>query len=198
MRAVSYDCSSSLCNCSASLKGSPLMGSGATPTHQGLPWGCPPLNGSGRARGPSCSAAACCGDVPRKMAGGTAAQKGGGDAAGSRSCKTSPVTRAAGKVCGALKRRCLDPSRAFGAPVTGAMRVCGCRGLSWACKTPLFTGGAGRDAFSIFQQRAWWVSDPDVPFTKATSLLLAENQCPCLEWSLLHPGTRRPRASTTS
>ena len=111
-------------------------------------------------------------------------------AASSRSCKLRPSLGRPEGFAVHCKGVALTPLGLLEPPLGWAMRVCGCRDPSWACKAPPFTGGAGRDAFSIVPPRAWWVSDPDVPFTRATSLLVAETQCLCLEWSFLHPGTR--------
>jgi hypothetical protein len=151
-----------------------LAWSGATHTHQGVPGGWPALSlQAGRA----VETAEADGCWPLKTGDAIATAEAGGSvreceapsptplrgATSSRSCKTSPVTWAAEGVCGALKRRCLDPCRSFGAPVRGA----------------------GRDAFSIVPPRTF----PDEPFPRATSIVLAESQCSFLEWSWVHPGT---------
>ena len=89
-------------------------------------------------------------------------------AASSRSCKLRPSLGRPEGFAVHCKGVALTPLGLLEPPLGWAMRVCGCRDPSWACKAPPFTGGAGRDAFSIVPPRAWWVSDPDVPFTRAT------------------------------
>ena len=107
-----------------------LARSGATHTHQGVPGGWPALSLQA-GRSVETAEAGGCGPLKTGAAGATA-ESGGSlreceapsptplrGATSSRSCKTSPVTWAAEGVCGALKRRCLDPCRSFGAPVRG-------------------------------------------------------------------------------